>query len=459
MEVTMGVFHDEMLALGSWPARERIEVLKRIVSKKTVEAILRDRRADRGRRPWRLPQWFVVWFVIGIGLFSRDSYRQVYRWLGPFGKTGTPCRSALCEARKRLGVGVIRTLAQNVITLLGKPDTPGAFYASMRLMAVDGFVVDLPDTEKNERAFGRPRNGRAEGAFPQARILSLCETGSHVLWRSLIKPIRRGEIPMARTLLQCLEASMLLLWDRNFLSYDLVQTVLDRTANLLARVKKNLIFEPIKQLPDGSYLAKLYSDKTARRHDRNGIVVRIIDYKIGDTTRDANGELHRLLTNLLDHEQHPAEQLIVLYHERWEEEIAIDELKTHQRERPVLRSQTPGGVVQELYGYLISHYLIRTLIQHAANEQGVDPDRISFTNTLKILRCRLPECPQSQVGMKRWLGRLLAEIGEEILPPRRDRINPRVIKKKMSNWPKKRKKHLRPPKPQQPFAEAIQVLI
>lgn len=455
----MGVFHDESLALESWPARERIEVLKRIVSKKAVQAILRERFAGRRRRAWRLPQWFVVWFVIGIGLFSRDSYRQVYRWLGPYGNKGTPCRSALCEARKRLGVGVMRTLALNVITLLGKPDTPGAFYASMRLMAVDGFVVDLPDTEKNERAFGRPRNGRSKGAFPQARILSLCETGSHVLWRSLIKPICRGEIPMARMLLQHLEANMLLLWDRNFLSYDLVQTVVDRKTNLLARIKKNLIFEPVKQLSDGSYLAKLYRDKTARRHDRDGILVRIIDYKIDDTTRDASGEVHRLLTTLLDDQQHPAETLIVLYHERWEEEIAIDELKTHQRERPVLRSQTPAGVVQELYGYLISHYLIRTLMQQAANELGEDPDRISFTNTLKILRCRLPECPPSQAGINRWLARLLAEISEEILPRRRDRINPRVIKKKMSNWPKKRMKHLRPPKPDMAFADSIQVLL
>lgn len=401
----------------------------------------------------------MIWFVIGIGLFSRDSYQQVYRWLGPYGKWGTPGRSALCEARKRLGVGVMRRMSLHVIELLGSPNTPGAFYASMRLMAVDGFVVDLPDTEKNERAFGRPGNGRSKGAFPQARILSLCETGSHVLWRSLIKPIRRGEISMARTLLRDLQSNMLLLWDRNFLSYDLVQLVLDRKANLLARIKKNLILDPIKHFSDGSYLAKLYTNKTTRRHDKDGIFVRVIDYKIGDTTRDAKGEVHRLISTLLDDQLHPAERLIMLYHERWEEEIAIDELKTHQRERAVLRSQTPAGVVQELYGYLISHYLIRTLMQQAANVRGIDPERISFTNTLKILRCRLPECPTSKAGTQRWLVRLVAEIGEEVLPPRRDRINPRVIKKKMSNWPKKRKKHLRPPKPARPFADSIELLI
>ena len=151
----------------------------------------------------------------------------------------------------------------------------------------------------------------------------------------------------------------------------------------------------------------------------------------------------------------PAETLIVLYHERWEEELTIDELKTHQRERPVLRSQTPGGVVQELYGLLLGHYVIRVLMQEAAASQGIDPQRISFTGALKILRCRLPECPASRRGLSRWYHDLVAEIAEEVLPERRDRINPRVIKRKMSNWRKKRPEHRHYPQPTKGFAEAI----
>jgi hypothetical protein len=453
----MNASSKEIGELSSWPAQDRINALKRIVPRAKVKEIIQQHRGSEGACR-RLPAWFMVWFVIALGLFCRDSYRQVFRWLGPYCPQGTPGRSTLCEARQRLGVAVMRRLAETVVSLLGKQQTPGAFYKGMRLMAIDGFVVDLADTQKNDRAFGRPGSGRSAGAFPQARVLSLCETGSHVLWRSLIKPLCRGEIPMARHLMRYLEPDMLLLWDRNFLSYDMVEKVISQKAQLLARIKKNLVFEPIRHLPDGSYLAKLYRNAKDRRHDKDGILVRIIEYTFDDEHRPGSGETHRLLTTLLDANEHPAVTLIELYHERWEEEIAIDELKTHQRERPVLRSQTPAGAVQEIYGLLIAHYLIRVLMQEAAAEQGIDPQRISFTNTLKILRCRLPECAKSERGRRQWYRQLISEIGEEILPPRRNRINPRVIKKKMSNWEKKKPEHRPYPQPQKEFRDAVAVL-
>src|SRR4051812_25276816 len=429
----------------------------------------------------------MVWFVIALGLFCRDCYRQVFRWLQPYRKGGTPRRTTLCEARKRLGVAPMRLLTEQVVRLQGQPATPGAFYRGMRTMALDGFVVDVPDTPTNERAFGRPGSGRAPAAFPQARVLALCETGSHVLWRSLIKPYRRGEVTMAHYLLRFLQPDMLLLWDRNFLGYQTVAEVRQRRAHLLARIKSNLIFEPIRTLPDGSYLAKLYRSAADRRKDRDGIPVRIIEYTFDDPGRPGSGEVHRLLTTLLDEAFDPAEALIVLYHERWEgevtidelktpqrerpvlrsqtaagvgherweEELTIDELKTHQRERPVLRSQTPAGVVQELYGLLLGRYVIRVLMQEAAAEHGIDPQRLSFTGTLKILRCRLPECPKSRRGLRQWHRSLVAEVGEEIVEARRDRINPRVIKRKMSNWRKKRPEHRHYPQPTKGFAESI----
>ena len=242
----------EAAQLASWPARERIDALKRIVPRAKVKEIISQGPTSQSTCR-RLPAWFMVWFVIALGLFCRDSYRQVFRWLGPYCRQGTPGRSTLCEARLRLGVAVMRRLAEAIVTLLGKRETPGAFYRGMRLMAIDGFVVDLADTEKNERAFGRPGSGRAAGAFPQARVLSLCETGSHVLWRNLIKPLCRGEIPMARHLVRYLQKGMLLLWDRNFLSYDMVEKVISQNAQLLARIKKNLVLPPIEHLADGSY--------------------------------------------------------------------------------------------------------------------------------------------------------------------------------------------------------------
>ncbi|MCA1685477.1 MAG: transposase, partial [Planctomycetia bacterium] len=171
--------------------------------------------------------------------------------------------------------------------------------------------------------------------------------------------------------------------------------------------------------------------------------------------RPGADQTHRLLTTLLDEALDPARALIILYHERREEELAIDELKTHRRERPVLRSQTPGGVVQELYGLLLGHYVIRVLMQEAAATRGIDPRRLSFTGGLKILRCRLPECPASRRGRRRWYRDLVAEVAEETLGERRDRINPRVIKRKMSNWRKKRPEHRNYPQPTKAFADGI----
>jgi hypothetical protein len=260
---------------------------------------------------------------------------------------------------------------------------------------------------------------------------------------------------MAHYLLRFLQKDMLLLWDRNFLSYQTVAEVRQRGAHLLARIKSNLIFEPIRVLDDGSYLAKLYRSAADRRKNRDGILVRIIEYTFDDPGRPGSGEPHRLLTTLLDEALDPARTLIVLYHERWEEELTIDELKTHQRERPVLRSQTPAGVVQELYGLLLGHYVIRVLMQEAAAVDGIDPQRLSFTGTLKILRCRLPECPASRRGLRQWYRNLVAEVAEEVLEERRNRINPRVIKRKMSNWRKKRPEHRRHPQPRKDFKAAI----
>jgi hypothetical protein len=329
-------------------------------------------------------------------------------------------------------------------------------------MSLDAFVLDLYDSPDNVRIFGKPQSGRAEGAFPQARVLALCETGSHVLYRSQIKPLARGEISMVPSLVRYLESDMLLLWDRGLLSYKNLQLVKATGANLLARIKSTFIFEPIKDLADGSCLSKMYPSSRHRDKDQDGILVRIITYVLeGHSQEGKEGEVHRLLTTLLDDKAHPAEALIVLYHERWEEEVTLDELETHLLERPVLRSQTPAGVIQEIQGLMLSHFVIRSLMQEAANEQGLDPERMSFTATLKILRCRLPEVPKDVhdvVGRQRWFKDLLAEIGEEILPPRRDRINFRVIKRKMSKWPKKREKHRNPPKPAKPFKESIVII-
>lgn len=234
-------------------------------------------------------------------------------------------------ARQRLGVTPLRCRLHQVVELLATPQTPGAFYQGLRLMAIDGFFLDVADTPAHA-IFGRPDGGRGKGAFPQARVVSLCELGTHVMWRSLVRTRHCGEPTAARYLLPFLTADMLLLWDRNFFSYAHVAAVQQRGAHLRARLKKHLVFQPIRRLPDHSYLAKVYASSADRAKDRNGIVVRIIEYTFRDPGRPGAGERHRLLTTLLDGKAHPAKTLIVLYHQRWEEELAIDEIKTHHRD-------------------------------------------------------------------------------------------------------------------------------
>jgi hypothetical protein len=449
-------FARELGDLSLLPSDQRLAGLKRIIPRKAIQDVLR-KTQSRQRFCKRLPGGFLLWFVIGLGLFCRDSSQQVFRWLQSR-RTAVPGRSTLCEARHSLGVAPVRLLAEQVVQLLATPQTPGAFYRDMRLMAVDGFVLDLPDQPDLARVFGRPKSGRADGAFPQARVLALAEVGTHIIWKHQIKPLSCGEITMAPSVLRHLQPNMLLLWDRGFLSYDTVARVRSQGAHLLARIKKNLIFQPIRRFRDGSYLAKMYRSARDRKADRNGIKVRIIEYRLTDPDRPGHGEVHRLLTTLLSPTTDPAKRLIELYHERWELELSIDEIKTHLRDRPVLRSQTVAGVVQEIEGLLLAHYVVRALMVEAAKKAGIDPRRLSFTGTLSILRCRMLECPKSERGVRAWYAELLKEIAAEQLPPRRDRVNPRVIKRKMSKWPKKRACHRQHPQPKKTFRQSIEML-
>ena len=447
----------EVAACKRWSTRQHLSALKRIIPRKQVKAALRQTRL-RGNPCSRVGDDFMVWFVIAIGLFCRDCYRQIHRWLVPWKRNGVPGRSTLCMARQRIGAAPLIELARSVVKLLAGSETPGAFHRDLRLMAMDGFVLDIPDMPANDRVFGRPGNQRSAGAFPQAHVVGLVEAGTHVFWRWLIKPCHVDERVMARPLMKHLEKGMLLLWDRGFPCYDLVRTAVGREAHLLARGKSNRIFPIRRVLSDGSYLSRMYNDESDRRADRNGIDVRIIEYTLDDPTRTGCGEKHRLLTTLLDETLDPAVSLVELYHVRWEEELSIDELKTHEMERPVLRSQTPAGVVQEIYGLMLAHYVVRTLMHEAGRQIPISPLRLSFTGTLKILRCRLPECPKSEKARAKWYENLLQEIAEEQIPKRRNRINPRVIKRQQSQWPKKRPRHRGCQQPTRSFRESVVIL-
>lgn len=428
--------------------------LSYLISAHRIEAILA-RTARRRRRQRRLTAASVVWLVVAMSLFARDSVPAAWRRLHPAADGPEPDDSAFTKARRRLGVTPLRELFRQVAAGRAAAGTPGAFYRSWRLMGIDGTTFDMPDTPANERVFGRGGNQRSPNAFPQVRVLALCELGTHAISDIALRPIRGSEQAMAPGLLRSLEPNTLLLWDRGFFSFDLIESVCQRRAHLLARVKtKQLIFRRREVLADGSYLSKVYPSYHARRADRDGRVVRVIEYTHDDPSRAGCGLPNRLLTDLLDPAELPAREAILLYHQRWEEELAFDEIKTHLNGRDLLlRSKTPRAVVQELYGLFLAHRVIRQVMTDAAQRRRLDPDRLSFTATLRVLQCRLHESPGQAVGD--WYAGLLREVGRQELRPRRDRWYPRVVKRKMKEWDKKRPHHHHPPHPSKPFAEAI----
>ena len=193
-------------------------------------------------------------------------------------------------------------------------------------------------------------------------------------------------------------------------------------------------------------------------------MVRVIRYTIDDPQRVGHKQTHILITTLLDAALDPAFDLILLYHERWEIELVFDEQKTHQDPRRAskpanLRSETPLGVLQEIYALSLGHYVVRTMMHRSALQADLDPDRLSFTGCLHILRTRLPECVKmTPKEMKIWYKELMREMSEELNEPRRNRINPRVIKTKMSKFMKKRPEHRPIPPLQKTFAESVVVI-
>ena len=452
----------------SLPADEAGRVLDRLAG---LEQIIRPEDIQQalnatGRfnsRKCTLTHEVVLWVVLAMGLFTELPIRQVFKHARRLRKgEESPHRSSLCVARKRLGVAPVRHLFAQTVRPLAQPTTPGAFYGGYRLMGIDSTVLDVPDTPANDAAFGRPSAGpRGDGAFPQVRKLSLVELGTHVELALVIKHIHCGERTMVAALLRHLTAEMLLLLDRGFFSYELWQRLDSTRVKLLARVVKNLILRPIRTLADGSYLAKVYKSSYDRQKDRDGHLVRVIRYTLDDPQRVGHGEIHTLITNFVDETLYPAEELIILYHERWEHELVYDEQKTHQDPRRAtkpaqLRSETPAGVIQEIYALSLGHFVIRSLMFHASETAQLDPDRLSFTGCFQILKCRLPECDSSTPqAFEDWYQALLWEMQNERTDDRRNRINPRVIKRKMSKWPKKRPQHRRPPPLNKTFEESV----
>ncbi|WP_320783431.1 IS4 family transposase [Streptomyces sp. CRN 30] len=356
-------------------------------------------RAEQRRR--LLPARLVVYFVLGLALFSPAPYLDVMRHLveglrsqGLLGEWRIPGKSSLFRARQRLGCEPLRVLFTTTAKPMGTADTPGTFWRGLRVLAVDGTCWDVADSEANEAAFGRPGNSRGtdKTSFPQVRMACLVETGTHLVLDAELAGCRTGEVTLVGRLPRSCGPGQLVLADREFLGVPLWRAFTATGADLLWRVSANRVLPVDRMLRDGSWLSRIHACTDPGHGDP--VTVRVVAYRLGGTGRTA-GE-YRLVTSLLDARRHPARQLAALYHERWEAEAVFAELKTHQRgARVVLSSKTPDGVVQQIWAHLLVHRALRELMLRTAATRHLDPDRISFTETLRSARRSVTVTPGS----------------------------------------------------------------
>jgi hypothetical protein len=362
---------------------------------KIREILEKTKRASVRERD--LPAHVVVYYVIALALYMRSSYREVLRcllegvqWLlPPSAQIKVAGKSGISQARSRLGVEPMKKLYAAVVAPIAEKRTRGAWYRQWRLVSLDGSTLDVADTAENEQAFGRPGASRGSSAYPKIRFVGLLESGTHVLWAARMDQYKTDEITLAAAVVPALRKGMLCLADRFFPAYDLWRRAAQTGADLLWRVRKNARLEVDKRLADGSYLSRIYRSTSDRRKGRKAQVVRVIEYRLKDVP--GAEPIYRLITTILDLKLAPAKELATLYHERWEIETALDELKTHLRgAQIILRSKTPELVQQEFYGLLMAHFAIRGLMHEAALQADEDPDRLSFVHAVHVVQRRLP---------------------------------------------------------------------
>jgi hypothetical protein len=387
--------------LASLPAGSRITdyISLGVVAKTFPLEKIRASLAASGKESVRqrdLPAHVVVYYVIALALYMQSSYREVLRcllegiqWLvEPGAGINVAGNSGISQARTRLGWEPVRQLHDEVVRPVAVAATKGAWYRAWRLISVDGSTLDVADEKSNSEAFGRPGASRGESAYPKIRFVSLVENGTHVLFGSRMADYATSEVALAKTVLPGLGKGMLCLADRGFFGFEMWKQAIATGADLLWRVRKNIHLACETRLPDGSYLSRVYPSQQDQRRGRNGIVVRMIEYRLEGV--EGAEPLYRLATTILDHEPAPAAELAALYHERWEIETAFDELKTHLRgAHIVLRSKTPDLVRQEFYGLLMAHFAVRGLMHEAALRADKDPDRLSFLHAVRVVRRKM----------------------------------------------------------------------
>jgi hypothetical protein len=405
---------------------------------------------SHNQRQRALPTPLVVALVIALNLWSRDSIVDVLKnlvtglsgqWIRLCQRWKVPTKSSISEARQRVGPQVMSRLLSLLMGPQATEGTPGAFLNGLRLMAVDGSTIDVPDTPSNARVFGYPGSRKGtRAAFPKVRLVFLVEVGTHILCDALLSPYRMHERVRVRKLLRSVGQGMLLMWDRGLHSFKMVNETLAQQCHYLGRVPANAKFAPIKALKDGSYLSWIVPDRLSLLKGAKRIQVRVIEYCVEEAGEQ---KTYRLITDLLDVALFPALLLAQEYHQRWEAENTLSEFKTFLNGRKVaLRSKQPRLVIQELYGWLVTHWVLRTLMFQAAQQKQISPLSLSFTGSLKVLRRAIPQFQSAKTQeLPVFWSWLMHELLEQTIPPRQGRSNPRVVKKTRSKFPARKPKH------------------
>lgn len=425
-----------------WTQEVSLDIVSQTITRSRIESVLAGLGVSE-LRVRKLTMVMTVLFCIAMNLFTEEALDAVMgklvaaaRFLRPENDLEAAGASAICQRPKQLGVAPMVGLYKEVCRPMATSQTRDAFLFGLRLMAIDGTVENVADTPANSSYFGRHRGSRGESAFPQMRCVYLCECGTHAIcdagaWSYKVDE-RKGGLRMLRSV----GPGMLVLWDCGFHSFDMAERCFrQQKAHFLGRVPAYVVFQPVRSLPDGSYLAYIRPSRYPRRKSGECLLVRVIEYTIDDPGRPEHAEHHRLIT--------------------------IDETDTHQRlPYHPFRSRTPLGVLQEFYGLLLAHYAIRSIMHESALELDVAPDRLSFICSVRIIRAAVFQAQIVALSQSaEWRQRLLQDIGRQLLPQRANRSNPRVVKRKMSNFDLKRDVHRHWPQPAKSFADAIVLLI
>jgi hypothetical protein len=425
-----------------------LDVLQAIYPLEAVEQVLTDCHAWE-KREKALNMVTMLYLVIALTLFPRLRVAGVLRrlasgarFLWPDPTVAVATDGAIWKLRQQLGITPVRQLFRRCCRPQATKATTGAFRWGRRVVAIDGTCEDVAETPTNANYFGRITDGPSKSPFPQMRCVYLQECGTHAIFDAVAAPCRVAEARLAPVLLRSIEADMLVLLDRGVFAGPLIEALRDKQAHVIVGLESHVLTKPVTRLCDGSYLASLSPQSS--RGLRQPLVLRVITYRINAPDLPCHGEVRRLATTLLDPKQAPAKEIILLYHERWEIELTIDEHKTHLRQaHQPLRSRCPRTVLQEFYGMLLLHYGLRFLMHHAAAQMDLDPDRLSFCQAIEVVQQAVYEFAiVAHEERPALMERLLGDLRSSLLPPRRLRFNARVVKRPLSRFRRKRYWHL-----------------